>query len=182
MLETIKNCKKCGLCKHQSPLMDETRACQVFWVGLSAKTVTFEEEKPLSPTTNSGKLISSVEERCEGILTYKTNLVKCVPLDEKAKLRYPNKKEIDICFPNLEKEITDLKPRLVFLLGDKVTKAISRHFGISFAAWDEFNYKYVQRDDIYYISIHHPSYIHVYKRKQMEDYILKIEKMIYALT
>ena len=88
MFETIKNCNKCGLCKHQSPLIDDAETCQVFWVGLSAKTVTFEEERPLSPTTNSGKLISSVEEKCEGILTYKTNLVKCVPLDEKMKLRY----------------------------------------------------------------------------------------------
>lgn len=182
MFETIKNCNKCGLCKHQSPLMDNAKVCQVFWVGLSAKTVTFEEEKPLSPTTNSGKLISSVEERCEGILTYKTNLVKCVPLDEKMKLRYPNKKEIDICFPNLETEINYLKPRIIFLLGDKVTKSMSRHLGISFAVWEGFSYKYVKNDNTYYIPIHHPSYIHVYKRKQMKDYVFNLEKLISALT
>lgn len=181
MLEAIKKCNKCGLCKHQAPLMDDTKACQVFWVGLSAKKVTVESEKPLSPTTNSGKLICSVEERCSGVLTYKTNLVKCAPLDEQMKLRYPNKKEIDICFPNLKREINDLKPQIVFLLGDKVTKAISRHLGIVFESWNGFSYKYIEHDGIYYIPVHHPSYIHVYKRKQIEDYVLGIENLIAEL-
>lgn len=181
MFETIKNCNKCGLCKYQTPLIDDTKVCQVFWVGLSAKKVTFESEKPLSPTTNSGKLICDVEERCAEVLTYKTNLVKCVPLDEQMKLRYPNRKEIDVCFPNLEREINDLKPRIVFLLGDKVTKAISRHFQLTFEPWDGFNYKYIIHNGTYYIPIHHPSYVHVYKRKQMEDYILNVENLISAL-
>lgn len=181
MIETIKKCNRCGLCKYQSPLMDDKKVCQVFWVGLSAKKTTVESEKPLSPTTNSGKLICDVEERCSGVLTYKTNLVKCVPLDDQMKLRYPNKKEIDICFPNLKKEISDLKPQIVFLLGDKVKKAISRHLGITFEPWSGFSYKYVEHDGIFYVPVHHPSYIHVYKRKQIEDYVLGIENLIAEL-
>lgn len=181
MFEAIKKCNKCGLCQHQSPLIDDTKVCQVFWVGLSAKKTTFESEKPLSPTTNSGKLICNVEEKCSQILTYKTNLVKCVPLDEQMKLRYPNKKEIDICFPNLKREIDDLNPKIVFLLGDKVTKAVSRHLMINFESWDGFNYKYIIHDKTYYVPIHHPSYIHVYKRKEVETYINNIEKIISML-
>lgn len=181
MLESIINCSKCELCEHQSPLMDDTKACQVFWVGLSAKKVTFESEKPLSPTTNSGKLICDIEEKCVDVLTHKTNLVKCVPLDEQMKLRYPNKKEIDICFPNLKREIEDLKPRIVFLLGGKVAKAIGRHFGLSFEPWNGFNYNYRTHNGSFYVPIHHPSYIHVYKRKQVEDYILNVEKVISKL-
>lgn len=181
MFESIKECNKCGLCKNQSPLMDDTKTCQVFWVDLSAKKMTFKDEKPLSSTTNSGKLICNVEERCAEVLTYKTNLLKCVPLNEQQKLRYPNKKEIDTCFPNLEREINHLTPRIVFLLGDKVTKAISRHFGLAFEAWDGFNYKYITHNDSYYIPIHHPSYIHIYKRKQMDEFIFNIEKLVSGL-
>lgn len=181
MFESIKECSKCGLCKHQSPLMDDFKSCQIFWVGLSAKKATCENEKPLSPTTNSGKLICNIEERCTEVLTYKTNLVKCVPLNEEEKLRYPNKKEIDICFPNLKEELSSLKPRIVFLLGDKVAKAVSRHFKLTFAKWEGFDYKYTIHDGIYYIPIHHPSYIHVYKRKQMETYIEEIENLITKL-
>lgn len=181
MIKSIKECSKCGLCKHQSPLMDDFNYCQVFWVGLSAKKATCENEKPLSPTTNSGKLICSIEERCTEVLTYKTNLVKCVPLNEEQKLRYPNKREIDICFQNLKEELNSLKPRIVFLLGDKVTKAVSSHFKLTFAKWDGFDYKYKIHDGIYYIPIHHPSYIYVYKRKQMETYIEEIANLIAKL-
>lgn len=181
MLESIKECNKCGLCQNQSPLMDDTNICKVFWVGLSAKKITFESEKPLSSTTNSGKLICDVEERCAGISTYKTNLVKCVPLDEQMKLRYPNKKEIDICFPNLEGEIKNLRPRIVFLLGDKVAKATSRHLGLVFEPWNGFNYKYALHEGAYYVPIHHPSYIHVYKRKQIDEYISGVEQLVSTL-
>lgn len=181
MFESIKKCNKCGLCKYQSPIVDDTKDCQVFWVGLSAKKVTFESEKPLSPTTNSGKLICDVEKRCAKVLTYKTNLVKCVPLDDQMKLRYPNKKEIDVCFPNLEREISNLKPRIVFLLGGLVTKAISKHFRLTFESWNGFNYKYIIHDGTYYVPIHHPSYIHIYKRKQKEDYILNVKNLISTL-
>ena len=114
MLKNIKNCKKCELYNNQSPLLDDKKVCQVFLVGLLAKKVTFEGEKPLSSTTNSGKLICNIEEKFDDILTYKTNLVKCVPFDEKMKLRYTNKNEIDICFPNLKREIRELKPKIVF--------------------------------------------------------------------
>ncbi len=181
MFESIKKCNKCGLCKYQAPLVDDSKTCQVFWVGLSAKKATCESEKPLSPTTNSGKLICNIEERCAEVLTYKTNLVKCVPLDDQEKLRYPNKKEIDICFPNLKEEISELKPRIVFLLGDKVTKAVSKHFKLTFESWDGFDYKYTVYNEIFFIPIHHPSYVHVYKRKQMDDYIFNVKNLITEL-
>jgi len=81
MLETIIKCKKCGLCQHQAPLLDETKTCQVFWVGLSAKKVIFEGEKPLSPSTNSGSILCSVEEHCDGIGMYRTNLALLAKLN-----------------------------------------------------------------------------------------------------
>ncbi|PKM78433.1 MAG: hypothetical protein CVU90_02740 [Firmicutes bacterium HGW-Firmicutes-15] len=181
MIENIKVCSKCNLCNNQEPLLDDMKACQVFWVGLSAKMVSGENEIPLSPTTNSGKLISNVEEQCSGVTTYKTNLVKCVPLDERQKLRYPNRKEIDICFPNLEKEIKELLPQIVFLLGEKVTTTISKHFHLDFTNWDEFNYSFKEYNGTYYVPIHHPSYVYVYKRKQLGLYIKSIASLIEML-
>lgn len=184
MVDSIRNCSKCSLCNYQLPLLDNidvTKKYQIFWVGLSAKKVTFQDEKPLSYTTNSGKLICDIEQRCNGILTYKTNLVKCVPLDEQFKLRYPNRKEIDLCIPNLEMEILNLKPKIVFLLGEKVAKSVSKYFQITFESWDGYKYKYVKHKGIYYIPIHHPSYIFVYKRKEIEDYIVNIENLISEL-
>ena len=69
-------------------------------------------------------------------------MVKCVPLNDQRKLRYPNRKEIDSCFCNLQKEIKELSPQIVFLLGEKVYSAIEKHFGIKFDKWEEFHYSY----------------------------------------
>lgn len=181
MIEAIRNCSKCDLCENQEPLMDSCLECQVFWVGLSAKKVTGDNEYPLSASTNTGKIISDVEEKCIGVKCYKTNLVKCVPLDEKQKLRYPNKIEINTCFSHLENEIEELAPRIVFLLGDKVASAVSHHFSIEFSKWDEFEYSYTEYKGTYLIPVHHPSYVYVYKRKQMDIYINSLTNLVQQL-
>lgn len=96
MIEQIRKCQKCGLCKNQKPLLDIEnieKNCQVFWVGLSAKKI--------SSDTNTGMVIHKIEEMYEDVSTYKTNLVKCLPLTNQKKIRYPNQKEIDSCFENL---------------------------------------------------------------------------------
>ena len=181
MIEQINKCQKCGLCFNQKPLLEGKKECQIFWVGLSAKIVKTEDEIPLSPDTNTGMLIQKIEEMLGEVDTYKTNLVKCVPLNEQNKLRYPNKREIDSCFGNLQKEIKELSPRIVFLLGEKVYSSVEKHFNIEFNKWEDFNYSYKKYDGIYYVPIHHPSYIYVYKRKKIEQYIDSIEKIVNSL-
>lgn len=181
MIEQISKCQKCGLCCNQRPLLDEEKQCEVFWVGLSAKKVNSDDEIPLSPETNTGMLIQKIESMLDKVTTYKTNLVKCVPLNEQAKLRYPNKKEIDTCFDNLRTEIQELSPKIVFLLGEKVYSSVGKHFNIEFEKWDEFDYSYKEYEGTYYVPIHHPSYIYVYKRKKIDQYVESIEKIVNSL-
>ena len=181
MVEQIRKCQKCGLCFNQKPLLDSEKECHVFWVGLSAKKMISDIEIPLSPETNTGMLIQKIEQMCADIITYKTNLVKCLPLTEQQKLRYPNKKEIDCCFENLINEIHTMSPRIVFLLGEKVYSSVSRHFKIQFDKWDEFDYGYKEYNGTYFVPIHHPSYIYVYRRKSMNNYIKSVEKIIKRL-
>lgn len=177
----IKNCEKCGLYLNQRPLLDEEKDCQIFWVGLSAKMRMSDEESPLSPETNTGMLIKKIENRLEGVGTYRTNLVKCVPLNNQKKLRYPNKNEIDSCFANLQREIEQLNPKIVFLLGEKVYSSVEKHLNIQFEKWDGFEYHYKKYNGTYYIPIHHPSYIYVYKRKKMSEYIQSVVTLINEL-
>ncbi|RDY30963.1 uracil-DNA glycosylase family protein [Lachnotalea glycerini] len=181
MIEQIRKCQKCGLCFNQKPLLDSEKECQVFWVGLSAKKTLSDLEIPLSPETNTGMLIQKIEEILDEVTTYKTNLVKCVPLNEQQKLRYPNKKEIDSCFDNLMKEIDEMSPKIVFLLGEKVYSSVGKHLNIEFDKWDEFDYFYKEHDGTYYIPVHHPSYIYVYKRKKIDQYIDSIQNLINML-
>lgn len=179
MIKRIYDCEKCGLCNNQKPLLEGyIRDCQIFWVGLSAKKITDEDDIPLSPNTKSGLLIKSIEDRCDNVITYKTNLVKCLPLNDDEKLRYPNRKEVDACFENLLVEIKTLSPKIVFLLGEKVYSSVERHLNITFEKWENFEYKYIEHDGVYYVPIQHPSYISVYKRRYTEEYIEGIEKVI----
>ena len=138
-------------------------------------------EIPLSPETNTGMLIHKIENSCCNVITYKTNLVKCLPLTEQQKLRYPNKKEIDSCFENLWKEIHAMSPKIVFLLGEKVYSSVGRHLNTVFEKWNDFDYTYKTVEKIHYVPVHHPSYIYVYKRKKTDDYINSIKQIINQL-
>lgn len=180
-IQQILTCDKCGLCKNQKPLLDTQTGCEIFWVGLSAKKITHQEEIPLSPTTRSGALIHEIEESLSCKRTYKTNLVKCVPLDTRKKLRYPNKDEIAECIGNLEIELESLSPKIVFLLGEKVYSAVGKFLGIKFEKWENFDYQYRYINGTYYIPIHHPSYISVYKRKQAGEYTGSVQALIHQL-
>lgn len=181
MLEEIRKCEKCKLCCNQRPLLDMEKKCQIFWVGLSAKKVKSEIETPLSPETNTGMIIQKIEETCKETITYKTNLVKCLPLTEQQKLRYPNRKEIDCCFEHLLNEINTMSPKIVFLLGEKVYSSVEKHLKVKFEKWDGYNFYYKELDGTYYVPIYHPSYIYVYKRKKIDEYILGVEKVINKL-
>lgn len=164
MIEKIKNCRKCKLYKNQEPLVDKKYKCDIMWVGLSAKKVEdVEKNYPLENNTISGKLIEEIEKKREDLTFYKTNLVKCLPLNEKGKLRYPTETEMEICIKNLLIEIRELKPKVVILLGNNVSKFVTQyckknHIKLDVKVW----------------SIEHPSYICVYKRKNKDAYIKKI--------
>lgn len=181
MLEQIRKCQKCNLCYNQKPLLDTERDCQIFWVGLSAKRAMSDIEVPLAPETNTGMLIKKIEETCAGIITYKTNLVKCLPLTDGQKLRYPNKKEMDCCFGHLLNEIHAMSPQIIFLLGERVYSTVGKNMNVEFDKWNDFDYHYREIDGIYYVPIHHPSYIYIYKRKRIDDYISGVEKIIHLL-
>lgn len=181
MFEHILNCRKCELYKNQRPLLDKKRECKVIWVGLSAKKTKSPEELPLSPDTHSGMLIKKIEEECDEISTYKTNLVKCLPLNQDQKLRYPTKHEIDCCIGHLISEIELLSPKIVFLLGEKVYTSVGKHLNISFEKWDGFDYKYKEYNHVYFIPVQHPSHIYTYKRKYIEEYVQGIKKTISEL-
>ena len=181
MLKKILNCKKCKLYSNQKPLLDIEKKSEIMWVGLSAKEVTSDMEGPLSIKTNSGKVLREIEEELKNKQAYKTNLVKCLPLNEENKIRYPTKKEIECCSEHLISEIKVISPKIIFLLGEKVYKAVAQKKKINLKKWNEFKYYYEKVEGIYYIPIHHPSYIHRTKKKNMQKYSNSIRKLIVEL-
>lgn len=179
MLNEIMNCRKCNMCNNQLPLLDKADECDVMWVGLSAKEViNVLEDIPLSATTKSGVLISEIETEIKICKYYKTNVVKCLPLNEEGKLRYPTRKEMDLCISNLFREIEVMKPKIVFLLGKNVIKSFESNMNMVFDDFNDYNYKMYNVGKISIVPIHHPSYISVYKSRSKGNYIEAVKNLI----
>lgn len=161
-MNKIEKCKKCELYKNQPPLLDEIKESEIMWVGLSAKKVdNINETHPLANDTNTGRIIEQIENELNQHSFYKTNLVKCVPLNETNKLRYPTTNEMEECLENLIYEISLVKPKVILVLGKQAYNFIIKKAKIK---------------NIFYIE--HPSYIYVYKRKEINSYIEKVKKLI----
>src|SRR5690606_23291956 len=157
----------------QEPVFDNFKKSHIFWVGLSAVLFEADEKKlPLSSITPSGKLIHSIEAPFRKRFSfYKTNLVKCAPLNGD-RVRYPSGHEMEKCYPNLESELDHLNPKTVFLLGRQVTNFVVKKLNLPNLPLDEnFRYEMFQANGINFVPAHHPSYILVYKRKYIEQYV-----------
>ncbi len=182
LYKKIEACSKCSIHCNQKPLVMKKAKAGITWVGLSSvKSKGLFDDVPLSEHTRSGYLISEIEKELEDYEFYRTNLVKCLPLDENDKIRYPRQEEMSNCSEYLLNEIELQKPKVVFLLGrivaDKVLRSV---VGIkSFSLSNSFTYEsYTDEKGVIYVPIHHPSYILVYKRKSIESYINGVSRLV----
>ena len=94
---------------------------------------------------------------------YKTNLVKFTPKDEKGKIRYPSKEEISSQLNLLIEEIKTKQPKVILAMGNMVSDYLQ-----SVKELIPTNIEKVE----------HPSYISVYRRKQIDEYLEKINGII----
>ena len=163
----ITKCNRCSISCNQKPLVENMRKSDIMFVGISAKMKETEGEMPLSENTNSGKLIKMIEERLgeenNNVSCYRSNMVKCVPLNEKGKIRYPDSLEIENCIENLVYELNIVNPKVVVFLGRLVEKHLKKKIM-------ELGYNT--------ITIYHPSYIYMYRKKEIEKYVEESSKNI----
>lgn len=132
----------------------------VCFVGISNK----EGKKPFDSTTNSGKvidqIISQVDVNCE-----KVNYVSFVPTDDFGKIRYPSKTELEESFPLFQKKVYTMNPDLLIVCGKMIARQLKKH-----------NF---YQDKM--LEVVHPSYIWVYKRAFLHQYIQEIVMKIQSL-
>ena len=126
---------------------------KILFVGLSNKPGA----EPFDSKTNSGKvldkIISSLNHEC-----FKRNLVNYAPLNECNKLRYPTKDEVIESLNDFVSYVEKLRPDLIISFGN-ITSTALRNI-----------------DNIKNIILYekHPSYIYVYKRRYLDEYIINI--------
>jgi DNA polymerase len=150
----------------------------VMWVGLSAKKMPTDKYfTPLHIGTNTGKLVAEIENGCPEINFHKTNLVNFPPLDSKGKLRYPTIEECMSCYPTLQTEIETINPCVVILLGIKTAKFVFEQLGLQMPKLF-YKYQSFEHNNRWFIPIHHPSYIMVYRRKKKSKYVQAVRTVI----
>lgn len=89
-----------------------------------------------------------------------------------------NRGRFQCCFKNLLAEIAEVKPKVVVLLGEKVCSAVEKKLNIKLKRWCGFEYFATEYNGIWYLPVQHPSYIYVYKRKEVEKYVEKVAEAI----
>ena len=152
------------------------------FIGLSAKPNTDD----LCPTTNTGKLIAAIEDGfVDGIGICRTNTVKCAPLDANGKLRYPTEREMKSCLPSLISEIQAVAPKVIVPLGGQVARFLLQHLGngTGFPGFGpDFSYKNYSLALGHVMPIHHPSYIWIYRRKRIDEYVDRVVEQLTELA
>jgi uracil-DNA glycosylase len=151
-------------------MKDNIKKISTVWVGISQK----KDVQNLSKESVSGSLIFEIEKNMKNIKSYKTNLVDFAPIDKTGKLCYPTKKEIDQNFNILWNNIIYKKPKIIFLLGGIVLSAFENNLKIKIKKWNNYDYSITRFNELNIVSIQHPSYIKVYKKKDIEKYIQNI--------
>ena len=127
-------------------------------------------------STASWKIITWISSQYREQFIYKTNLVQWVPLDKNKKIRYPNKNEKEEWMKFLLDKINTLKPKLVFLFWKQVSDFVINH--LKTTKINEHEYQYWST---VFILVDHPSYIAVYKKKDLEKYTSFISNKINTL-
>ncbi len=149
---------------------------QIFFVWLSSKNDKAGNQLPaFDVSTNSWKIIQNIFDTVGKEWIFTTNLVSFTPLKD-GKIRYPTKQEKHQWFQELLEGIKNQKPKIVFLFWKEVSDFVFQQIG-----WQKISDTEVLKDWIFFVAEQHPSYIFVYKRKNIEEYVQWIVNKIYEL-
>jgi hypothetical protein len=154
----------------------------VYFVGLSAKPMC----EHLAPETRTGNIIEQIVDQLPSVKAVKTNLVKIPPIDQEGNLRYPNPTEMQLGWSELQAEMNRTFPNLLVTLGQQVSLFLRSQMGVQPAKPQlpsDFSYEsYLSQSQSKILSIHHPSFIYVYRRKDIENYVENVVISILTLV
>lgn len=154
----------------------------IYFVGLSAKP----DCAHLSSQTCTGNVIEEIIRGLPDVTSIKTNLVKNVPLDQRGKLRYPDSVEMEQGWKDLQNEINQMSPNLLVTLGLQVSFFVRTQMGVQpekpWLPADFSSKTYLSQSKPYLLSVHHPSFVFVYRRKYVTNYVSSVIQSISSLV
>jgi uracil-DNA glycosylase len=153
----------------------------VYFIGLSAKPMC----EHLDPDTRTGNIVDQIILELPFVEFIKTNLVKTPPVDQNGNLRYPTSAEMYLGWIELLDEVNRFDPDLLVTLGQQVSLFVRSQMGVQPTRPilpSDFSYEsYLSQSKSKILSVHHPSFIYVYHRKEINIYIENVITSISAL-
>ncbi|OGO40045.1 MAG: hypothetical protein A2147_07040 [Chloroflexi bacterium RBG_16_57_8] len=154
----------------------------VYFIGLSAKP----NREHLDSMTRTGSIIGLILDRLPNVAAVRTNLVKNPPTDELGRLRYPTAEEMQSGWDELEADMIRIHPSLVVALGLQVSSFLRLQVGIHPTKprlpLDMSSKSYLAECRGGILSVHHPSFIYVYRRTQIDKYVNNVAASIKSLV
>lgn len=152
----VTNCFKCDLCNDRRSIVNasgDVDNCKIMFIGEAPGST--EDRLGLPFVGKAGKFLDTLFRhfdinRERGIVI--TNVIRCRPPAN----RPPTLYEINSCFPYLEYEVEECKPKVIVALGNTSLRSI---MGNSDAMISRFRGKYLIRKDTIFFFTYHPSYI-----------------------
>ena len=130
IIEQVKNCKKCELCKSRTNPVpgDGALNTEIMFIG---EAPGYNEDLQGTPFVGkAGKilddLLSSVGLQRQDI--YISNILKCRP----PKNRNPQKTEIEACTDYLNRQIEIIQPKIIIPLGNFASSFIFERYGLEY--------------------------------------------------
>jgi len=153
----------------------------IYFIGLSAKP----DCDHLSSQTCTGNVVEQIIHGLPDVTSVKTNLVRTIPVDQRGKLRYPDSAEMEQGWKDLQNEINQMSPHLLVTLGHQVSFFVRTQMGVQPAKPQlpaDFSSKtYLSQSRPYLLSVHHPSFVFVYRRKYIANYVSSVIQSISSL-
>lgn len=170
----VKDCTKCELCKKRTNTVfsDGTEDAEVMFIGEGPGADEDREGIPF--VGKAGQLMNKafIGLGIDREKVYIANIVKCRPPGN----RTPEKKEADACLDYLRKQVAEVKPKIIILLGNTALKNILGYeYGITSSRG-----KWIEKKGIKYMPTFHPSALLRDEEKKIEfwnDLKLVVEEM-----
>ena len=179
LIEEIKNCNKCELCKNKENKVAISRKGKNFKLGtklfIIGEASGREEAKEGSCFIGrSGQVLDEwLKVLSKDNDFFIANVVKNRPtIDDKD--RTPTQQEIDACLPYLKKQIEIIKPQLILCLGNTAFKSIvSSNDKITESIGKSYEYQGIK-----VLTFYHPSYVLRHAASNWQEELQIINKMI----
>lgn len=176
IIQNIRKCKKCGLCKTRTQAVpgDGNLKSEIIIVGEAPGKN--EDIKGIPFVGRAGKLLDEMLLKIglERRDIYITNIVKCRPPEN----RDPTPEEKKICSIHLDKQIEEMKPKVIVSLGRHSGKYLFEKYELEFPGIGEAHGKaFETKKGIVLFPIYHPAAA-IYNQKLKKDLEEDFHKLI----